>query len=84
MYIHKNQSGLDWINTARSDNKNFYFEIAFEYRGDEIIIKVTTGNESCDYLLDAGIEISIIKLKNKPVVYSSTVTEVVIGNTIIE
>lgn len=45
---------LKWMNTAEAVNKNFYYEIPFEYRNDHIIIKVNIGNELYDYVFDTG------------------------------
>ncbi|WP_306564709.1 aspartyl protease family protein [Flavobacterium lindanitolerans] len=45
---------LNWINTAPSENRNFYFEIPFSYRNDEIVIQVRIGNHTYDYIFDTG------------------------------
>jgi predicted aspartyl protease len=53
-YSQKPKQVLEWINTVRCDNKDFYFEIPFEYRNNLIIIKVTIGNKTYDYIFDTG------------------------------
>lgn len=45
---------LKWMNAVATDNKDFYYEIPFEYRNDHIIIKVKIGNEFYDYVFDTG------------------------------
>ncbi len=46
------QEVLNWINTVKADNHDFYYEIPFEYRNDEIVIKVVIGNQVYDYIFD--------------------------------
>ena len=53
-FAQKPKEVLKWINTVETDNKNFYYEIPFEYRNDHIIIKVKIGNEYYDYVFDTG------------------------------
>lgn len=53
-YGQKPKDVLNWINTAKSENKNFYFEIPFEYRNNEIVIQVRIGNQAYDYIFDTG------------------------------
>lgn len=53
-FSQKPKEVLKWINTVETDNKDFYYEIPFEYRSDHIIIKVTIGNEFYDYVFDTG------------------------------
>lgn len=53
-YAQKPKDVLNWINTAKSENKNFYFEIPFEYRNNEIVIQVRIGNQTYDYIFDTG------------------------------
>ena len=68
---------MKWINTAHSDNRDFYFEIPFEYRSNEIIIQVTIGSETYDYIFDTGgyndITDAIQKKNNFPVLTTQTV-----------
>ncbi|MEZ0005196.1 putative aspartyl protease [Flavobacterium sp. 28YEA47A] len=56
MFVHaqKPKEVLNWINTAQSENKNFYFEIPFIYRNDEIVIQVRIRNQTYDYIFDTG------------------------------
>lgn len=53
-FAQKPKEVLRWINTVETDNKDFYYEIPFEYRNDHIIIKVKIGNEFYDYVFDTG------------------------------
>ncbi len=53
-FAQKPKEVLKWINTVETDNKDFYYEIPFEYRNDHIIIKVKIGNEFYDYVFDTG------------------------------
>jgi hypothetical protein len=48
------QQVLKWMNTVNAGNRNFYYEIPFEYRSNEIIIKVTIGDGVYDYIFDTG------------------------------
>lgn len=77
VYSQKPKQVLGWINTAHSDNRNFYFEIPFEYRINEIIIQVTIGKETYDYIFDTGgyndITDGIQKRNNFPVLTTQTV-----------
>ncbi len=65
------------MNTVSCDNKDFYFEIPFEYRYAEIIIKVTIGNKTYDYIFDTGgyndITDNIQKANNFPILSTQTV-----------
>lgn len=54
VYAQKPKEVLNWVNTAKSENKNFYFEIPFEYRNNEIVIQVRIGNQTYDYIFDTG------------------------------
>lgn len=54
VYAQKPKEVLKWINTAQAINKDFYYEIPFEYRNNEIVIKVTVGNQTYDYIFDTG------------------------------
>jgi hypothetical protein len=56
IYVHaqKPKEVLNWINTAKSENKNFYFEIPFEYRNNEIVVQVQIKNQTYDYIFDTG------------------------------
>lgn len=45
---------LSLINTAKSDNKNFYYEVPFDYRNNEIVIQVQIENQTYDYIFDTG------------------------------
>ncbi len=77
LYAQKPKQILEWINTVRSDNKDFYFEMPFEYRNGEIIIKVTIGDQTYDYIFDTGgyndITDDIQKKNNFPVLTTQTV-----------
>lgn len=53
-FAQKPKDVLKWINTVETDNKDFYYEIPFEYRNDHIIIKVKVGDEFYDYVFDTG------------------------------
>jgi hypothetical protein len=53
-FSQKPKEVLKWINTVKTDNKDFYYELPFEYRNDHIIIKVKIGNELYDYVFDTG------------------------------
>lgn len=53
-FAQKPKDILKWINTVETDNKDFYYEIPFEYRNDHIIIKVKVGDEFYDYVFDTG------------------------------
>lgn len=53
-FAQKPKEVLKWINTVETDNKDFYYEIPFEYRNGHIIIKVKIGNELYDYVFDTG------------------------------
>lgn len=53
-HAQKPKEVLNWINTAQTDNKKFYFEIPFAYRNDEIVIQVRIGNQTYDYIFDTG------------------------------
>lgn len=53
-FAQKPKEVLKWINTVETDNKDFHYEIPFEYRNDHIIIKVKIGNEFYDYVFDTG------------------------------
>jgi hypothetical protein len=68
---------LNWINTAKSENKNFYFEIPFEYRNNEIVIQVRIGNQTYDYIFDTGgynnITDAIQAKNNFPILTKQTV-----------
>lgn len=77
VYSQKPKQVLEWINTIRSDNKDFLFEIPFEYRNNQIIIQVTIGNQAYDYIFDTGgyndITDDIQKKNNFPVLTTQTV-----------
>jgi hypothetical protein len=45
---------LSWLNTIASDQTNFSYEIPFEYRNNAIVIPVTIGNKTYDYIFDTG------------------------------
>lgn len=68
---------LKWVNTIQTANKDFYYEIPFEYRNDHIIIKVKIGNELYDYVFDTGgyndITEDIQDKNNFPVLTKQTV-----------
>lgn len=68
---------LEWINKAHPDNKDFYFEIPFDYRNNQIVIQVTIGNQTYDYIFDTGgyndITDGIQKKNNFPVLTTQTV-----------
>ncbi len=68
---------MEWINTVSADNKDFYFEMPFEYRNNQIIINVTIGNQNYDYIFDTGgyndITDEIQKKNNFPVLTSQIV-----------
>lgn len=53
-FSQKPKDVLKWINSVQTVNKDFYYEIPFEYRNDHIIIKVKIGNELYDYVFDTG------------------------------
>ncbi len=76
-YAQKPKEVLNWINTAQSDNKNFYFEIPFIYRNDEIVIQVRIGNQTYDYIFDTGgynnITDAIQEKNNFPILTKQTV-----------
>ena len=76
-YSQKPKQVLEWINTVRSDSKDFYFEIPFEYRNNQIVIKVTIGNKAYDYIFDTGgyndITDDIQKINNFPILTTQTV-----------
>lgn len=48
------QQVLEWINTAKTENVHFYYEIPFEYKGNEIVIPVRIGRQEYDYIFDTG------------------------------
>jgi predicted aspartyl protease len=48
------QQVLQWMNTVKADDHNFYYEIPFEYRNGSIVIKVTIGQNTYDYIFDTG------------------------------
>ncbi|TPD65621.1 aspartyl protease family protein [Flavobacterium microcysteis] len=79
MFVHaqKPKEVLNWINTAQSENKNFYFEIPFIYRNDEIVIQVRIGNQTYDYIFDTGgynnITDAIQEKNNFPILTKQTV-----------
>lgn len=68
---------LQWINTAKADNLNFYYEIPFEYKGNEIVVPITIGNQEYDYIFDTGgyncITDAIQEKNNFPVLTTQTV-----------
>jgi hypothetical protein len=45
---------LNWLNTISSDNTDFLYEIPFEYRKNSIVIPVSIGNKTYDYIFDTG------------------------------
>jgi len=68
---------LNWINTAKSENKDFYYEIPFEYRNNEIVIQVRIGGQTYDYIFDTGgynnITDAIQAKNNFPILTKQTV-----------
>lgn len=68
---------LEWINTAKADNTDFYYEIPFEYRNNEIVIEVGIGTTKYDYIFDTGgynnITDAIQQKNNFPVLSTQTV-----------
>jgi len=71
------QQVLEWINTARADKEQFYYEIPFEYRGNEIVIRVGIGTQEYDYIFDTGgynnITDAIQEQNHYPVLTTQTV-----------
>lgn len=45
---------LSWLNTISSDHTNFSYQIPFEYRNNSIVIPVSIGNKTYDYIFDTG------------------------------
>lgn len=45
---------LNWINTVRPNQHDFYAEIPFEYKNGCIVVQVTIGKENYDYIFDTG------------------------------
>ena len=68
---------LQWMNTVKTAGRNFYYEIPFEYRNNEIVIKVTIGGQAYDYIFDTGgyndITDEIQAKNNFPVLTTQTV-----------
>ncbi|MFL9483983.1 aspartyl protease family protein [Chitinophagaceae bacterium LWZ2-11] len=50
----KPQQILDWVNSATALNHNFYYELPFEYKQGEIIIKAKIGDSTYNYIFDTG------------------------------
>lgn len=50
----KPQQILDWMNSATALNHNFYYELPFEYKQGEIIIKAKIGDSTYNYIFDTG------------------------------
>lgn len=49
-----NRQVLNWINTVRADQHDFYTEIPFEYKNGCIVVQVIIGKENYDYIFDTG------------------------------
>jgi len=71
------QQVLKWINTIKTEDHDFYYEIPFEYRNNEIVIKVSIGNQTYDYIFDTGgyndITDEIQSKNNFPILTTQTV-----------
>lgn len=76
-YSQSPQQVLSWINTAKAENTNFYYEIPFDYRNNLIVIPVRIGGQAYDYIFDTGgynnITDPIQKKNNFPVLTKQTV-----------
>lgn len=76
-YAQKPKDVLKWINTANAVNKDFYYEIPFTYKNNEIIIQVSIGGQVYDYIFDTGgynnITDAIQQKNNFPVLTTQTV-----------
>jgi hypothetical protein len=68
---------LEWINTVKADNTNFYYEIPFDYTNGEIVVEVTIGGRPYRYIFDSGgyndITDEIQSRNNFPVLARETV-----------
>ncbi|HTJ11481.1 MAG TPA: aspartyl protease family protein [Dinghuibacter sp.] len=71
------QQVLQWINTPKAETHDVYEEIPFEYRNGSIVIRVTIGDDSYQYIFDTGgyndITDDIQAKKHFPILTTETV-----------
>jgi hypothetical protein len=68
---------LEWMNTIKTDQKDFYYEIPFTFRNNHIVLPVTVGGITYQYVFDTGgyndITDAIQEKNNFPVLTMQTV-----------
>jgi hypothetical protein len=68
---------LEWMNTVKAGQKNFYCEMPFTFRNNHIVLPVTVGGTTYQYVFDTGgyndITDAIQEKNNFPVLTTQTV-----------